>query len=96
LRQLARIGAATASSFERTPEDEAAGREELERFRMALGRLSEGKRLALLLADVEGLTGEQIAAALDIPLGTVWTRLHYARAELRKTLGRPVDKGGRT
>jgi RNA polymerase sigma-70 factor (ECF subfamily) len=53
----------------------------------ALHRLSEAQRLALLMAEVEGLTCPEIAAALGIPVGTVWTRLHAARRELRRALG---------
>jgi RNA polymerase sigma-70 factor (ECF subfamily) len=52
----------------------------------ALARLSEAKRLALLMAEVEGLSCPEIAAALQIPIGTVWTRLHAARRELREAL----------
>jgi len=55
----------------------------------ALRRLSEPKRVALLLAEVEGLSCEQIAHALEIPVGTVWTRLHAARRELRQLLDGP-------
>lgn len=53
----------------------------------ALAQLSEPKRITLLLAEVEGLTGPEIANALGIPVGTVWTRLHAARRELRQLLG---------
>ena len=53
----------------------------------ALGKLSQAKRVTLLLAEVEGLTCPEIAAALGIPVGTVWTRLHAARRELRQFLG---------
>lgn len=52
----------------------------------ALAQLSERKRIVLLLAEVEGLTCDEIAEALDIPIGTVWTRLHHARRELRAIL----------
>jgi hypothetical protein len=52
----------------------------------ALLRLSPRKRIVILMVDGEGLTGEEVARALDIPLGTVWTRLHYGRAELRAAL----------
>jgi RNA polymerase sigma-70 factor (ECF subfamily) len=52
----------------------------------ALRQLSEPKRLALLMAEVEGLTCPEIAEALEIPIGTVWTRLHAARRELRAVL----------
>jgi RNA polymerase sigma-70 factor, ECF subfamily len=52
----------------------------------ALAGLSEPKRTALLLAEVEGLSCDEIARALDIPVGTVWTRLHAARRELRRAI----------
>jgi RNA polymerase sigma-70 factor (ECF subfamily) len=71
----------------RTPEDAASATEEMDRFEQALARLPEEKRLVVLLVEREGLSGEEVAKALDIPLNTVWTRLHYARAELRKALG---------
>lgn len=53
----------------------------------ALGVLSEPKRVTLLMAEVEGLSCDEIARALEIPIGTVWTRLHAARRELRQALG---------
>ena len=52
----------------------------------ALARLSEAKRVTLLMAEVEGLSCDEIAQALEIPIGTVWTRLHAARRELRQAL----------
>jgi RNA polymerase sigma-70 factor (ECF subfamily) len=52
----------------------------------ALARLSEAKRIALWMAEVEGWSCPEIAAALGVPVGTVWTRLHAARRELREVL----------
>jgi RNA polymerase sigma-70 factor (ECF subfamily) len=52
----------------------------------ALARLSEPKRITVLMAEVEGLSCAEIAEALAIPIGTVWTRLHAARRELRQAL----------
>jgi RNA polymerase sigma-70 factor (ECF subfamily) len=71
-----------------TPEEAASATEEMVRFERALARLSEEKRIAILLVDGEGLKGEEAAKALGVPLNTVWTRLHYARKELREALGR--------
>jgi RNA polymerase sigma factor (sigma-70 family) len=65
------------------PRPALQARTDLER---ALARLSEAKRTTLLMAEVEGLTCPEIAAALVIPVGTVWTRLHSARQELRELL----------
>ncbi len=48
----------------------------------ALARLSEAKRITFLLAEAEELSCAEIAALLEVPIGTVWTRLHAARREL--------------
>ncbi len=70
----------------RTPEGEVSDAEQFELFEAALMRLSEEKRAVLLLVEREGLACEDAARALGIPVGTVWTRLHHARAELRHVL----------
>jgi RNA polymerase sigma factor (sigma-70 family) len=49
-----------------------------------LMRLSVAKRTVLVLAEVEGFQCQEIAEMLSIPIGTVWTRLHHARKELRQ------------
>jgi RNA polymerase sigma-70 factor (ECF subfamily) len=88
-QSFARLVAAFASlSTRRTsamdPRSSLHARTDLDR---ALAKLSEAKRVTLLMAEVEGLTCEEISAALRIPIGTVWTRLHAARRELRQALG---------
>ena len=70
------VGAVTGSATS-LPEEE---RNDL---RKGLDRLTETKRVVLLLAEVEGFTCEEIAAMLAVPVGTVWTRLHHARREMR-------------
>jgi RNA polymerase sigma-70 factor (ECF subfamily) len=72
------------------PRSAVHARSDLERV---LARLSEPKRITLLMAEVEGLSCEEIARALDVPIGTVWTRLHAARRELRKAIA--DDSSGR-
>jgi RNA polymerase sigma-70 factor (ECF subfamily) len=52
----------------------------------ALGRLSPEHRAILILKDLEEQKYEDIAAILDIPIGTVRSRLHRARLELRDLL----------
>jgi RNA polymerase sigma-70 factor (ECF subfamily) len=49
-----------------------------------LNALTTAKRTVLILAEVEGFTCDEIASMLGIPVGTVWTRLHHARRELRR------------
>lgn len=53
----------------------------------ALSTLSEAKRVTFLMAEVEGMSCAEIASVLSVPIGTVWTRLHAARRELRAVLG---------
>ena len=54
--------------------------------RLALNRLPDDQRTALLLSVYEGLTCKEIAAVLEIPLGTVLSRIHRARQRLREEL----------
>ena len=69
-----------------TPEQEFLDkllREDLER---ALAALPEHYRVVVMLADVEGLKYGEIAEALDVPVGTVRSRLARARGALQRTL----------
>jgi RNA polymerase sigma-70 factor (ECF subfamily) len=75
-----------------TPEREATNAEALRHVHATLQRLSPEKRIVVLLVEGEGFTGREAAEALGIPVGTVWTRLHEARAALRHPPDRP---GGR-
>ncbi len=52
----------------------------------ALKALAPEYRAAVILCDIEGLTYEEIAAALDVKLGTVRSRIHRGRAQLREAL----------
>jgi RNA polymerase sigma-70 factor (ECF subfamily) len=74
--------------FRRTPEDGASETEQLHLLDAGLARLSKEKRLVVVMIELEELSGEEVAKALGIPVATVWTRLHYARAELREHLKR--------
>jgi RNA polymerase sigma-70 factor (ECF subfamily) len=53
----------------------------------ALNRLSAEHRAVLVMKDIDGLKYEQIAAVMDVPIGTIRSRLHRARLELRDLLG---------
>ncbi|GAB2457032.1 RNA polymerase sigma factor SigE [Xylanimonas ulmi] len=52
----------------------------------ALDRLSPEFRAAVVLCDIEGLSYEEIAVTLGVKLGTVRSRIHRARAQLRRDL----------
>ena len=55
-------------------------------LRSALEALSEDQRVVVLLSDVEGFAYKEIAEMLDIPIGTVMSRLHRGRKNLRDSL----------
>jgi RNA polymerase sigma-70 factor (ECF subfamily) len=46
-----------------------------------LSRMNETRRATFVLFEIEGMSGEEIARLQDVPVATVWTRLHYARKE---------------
>jgi RNA polymerase sigma-70 factor (ECF subfamily) len=52
----------------------------------ALDRLREPKRTVLILFELEGMSGEQIAELTGVKPGTVWVQLHRARRELAALL----------
>ena len=52
----------------------------------AVESLPEAFRLAVLLADVEGFSYKEIAEILEVPIGTVMSRLHRGRRALEKAL----------
>lgn len=70
----------------RSAEVEALAGMPAERIGRAFDALSEEQRVVVVLADVESLSYREIAQTLDIPIGTVMSRLHRARAALRRSL----------
>ena len=55
---------------------------------LALEQIPQQHQEVILLCDVEDMTYKEIAAALDVPIGTVMSRLHRGRALLRTELAR--------
>jgi len=53
----------------------------------ALARLPESFRVAVLLRDIDEFSYEEIAQILEVPIGTVMSRIHRGRALLRQALG---------
>jgi RNA polymerase sigma-70 factor (ECF subfamily) len=82
-RALRRLGAAMLRLAQVVDEPASTSLETAGDLQRGLMRLSIPKRTVLVLAEVEGFACEEIAGMLSIPVGTVWTRLHHARKELR-------------
>ncbi len=79
-----KIGGATQPP---EPSEKLAEKELRERYFDALERLSEKHRTVFLLHTVEGMPYKEIADTLGISIGTVMSRLHYARKHLQELLG---------
>jgi RNA polymerase sigma-70 factor (ECF subfamily) len=74
--------------------DAVLERHELQRMvQHELLRLTEHHRIVLILRDIQGMSYEDIAATLGVELGTVRSRLHRARMELKARLGPRLDDG---
>ena len=69
-----------------TPLAHAEGRELESHLRRWIRELDENQREFLVLRDIEGLTYEEIVAVTGSPLGTVKSRIHRARLELKRRL----------
>jgi RNA polymerase sigma-70 factor (ECF subfamily) len=78
--------AANQTAPAQTPYEIVDAERSVDRLMRALERLSAPKREVFVLVTMEGMSGEDVARTLGIPVNTVWTRLHHARLELRKAL----------
>ena len=93
-----------AESFERndglhdvaTPDAEYASKQIAEAVNRAMAALPDDLRTAVTLREIEGLSYEEIAEAMDCPIGTVRSRIFRAReaiaTELRPMLGTRDDR----
>lgn len=71
---------------DKTPRRDAALTELQEKLNAAMMKLSEPHRLAVVLHDIQGLSHEEIAQVMDCNIGTVRSRLFYARQQLQAYL----------
>ena len=81
-----RLGGLEAAQAGRSAEDELMDSFTDAEVKDAIEALPEQFRMAVLLADVEGFSYKEIAEILDIPIGTVMSRLHRGRKALQKSL----------
>ncbi len=69
-----------------TPQEEIERRERHGQLYGALDRLPDCYRTTLILYELEGLSGEEVAELTGVPVGTVWVRLHRGRSRLVEVL----------
>jgi RNA polymerase sigma-70 factor (ECF subfamily) len=81
-----RLGGLEAASLGRSAEDQVLEHFTEAEVKEAVESLPEQFRLAVLLGDVEGFSYKEIAEILDVPIGTVMSRLHRGRKALQRRL----------
>ena len=81
-----RLGGLEGARASRSAEDELLDLFSETEVKEAVESLPEQFRIAVLLADVEGFSYKEIAEILDVPIGTVMSRLHRGRKGLQKRL----------
>ncbi len=73
-------------SLDNQPGDAMERQEEEDRLQAALDKLSPEHKSVIVLKDIEDMKYEEIAEVLEVPIGTIRSRLHRARLELRDLL----------
>src|SRR5207237_9929754 len=86
LYRYRRLGGLEGATAGRSAEDELLDVYTDDEVKAALESLPEQFRMAVLLADVEGFSYKEIADILDVPIGTVMSRLHRGRKQLQTRL----------
>ena len=89
-----RIGSEESAEAARTTEDRVLDGLVESDIKKAVEDLPENFRLPVLLADLEGFSYKEIAEILDVPIGTVMSRLHRGRKAMQKSLWEFAVKRG--
>jgi RNA polymerase sigma-70 factor (ECF subfamily) len=77
-----------------TPEKESSQQEIVHKVRLAIAKLAEGQRQVVTLVDIQGLSYMEVAQVLNVPVGTVMSRLCRARDALKGLLDDLAPKTG--
>jgi RNA polymerase sigma-70 factor (ECF subfamily) len=71
-----------------SPADSLETKEKRQTLERLLGKLNESERAAVVLFEVDGYSGEEIAEIQGVPINTVWARIHKARKKLKASLAK--------
>ncbi len=87
LRSLKELAEALARERSSSPHRQAEVDEAWEQVRRALGRIPPAQRVVVVLHYLDDLSVQEIAEILQIPVGTVKSRLHHGRLGMKRELG---------
>ena len=85
-KQAVRALASVPSEPAATPAEDLEGREHISHLRTAVVSLPPKLREAYVFVYMEGIPGREVAELLGVHEGTIWKRLHLARARLEAAL----------
>lgn len=91
LDELRAAGGPDPISRDNSPEEPMMAKERAQQVQVALGELAEEYRQVIVLREMEGCDYDQIAEILQVPIGTVRSRLFRAREQLRGLLAPVLD-----
>ena len=77
---------------QQTPQEQMVTQEQIDSVQSAIASLASEHREIVVLREIEGFDYEQIASVLDIPIGTVRSRLFRARMQLKSMLATATDQ----
>ncbi len=82
------------ASEERSPAENVEQRQSRELVYLALDRMNERYRTAIILFEIEDLPGEEVAERMGMKLSNLWVLLHRARADLVRRVGEVRERRG--
>ncbi len=85
-----------SDEVEKGPERILLQKELEERVRLAMDKLPDEQKAALIFRDVEGLSYQEMAEAMGCSIGTVMSRLHYGRRKMQESLKDYVKRHGQS
>jgi RNA polymerase sigma-70 factor (ECF subfamily) len=91
-REMVTLEKVHLSTADLSPEARLVQKERGEQVRQAVLQLPPASRAVLVLREYEGLSYQEISEALDVPIGTVMSRLNYARTLLRESLSSLMEE----
>lgn len=92
-RHLRRVEAFAEAHVDGGRTDPYARSDAADQLLKLLDRLDDERRAVFVLAELEGMTAQEIAAGLGLNVNTVYSRLRAARLQIEKLLGEPAGPG---